>query len=423
MTENEKTGKKEWDTHELTKAIGELYCSEEYQDLVSQNQEQTLMQMAGCERNETAHSAFLAKLFQTKPCSRGNSDSPLLYFLRLLAHKAKEQSSNENVQLSTLMPTDLWDNIVINNCKVEVVRVRTEAVTTAEEADGRADIVIDCRITCSSADKPYLLRIVIENKIDSNEGWKNYTDKNGNQGTIGQCEKYVKYYDEETVKMWTGIRDNIFVFLSPTSPETLSSSRFIKITYTDLLRHVLKVVLKQRSAYDENMAEALEEYIKTISSPQNNPIIAMDEEYIKLAKKFFYKNKELISMVVRAVADEAMKEELEAAQTVQPEYKVTYNGKSYNEYTKLNKLAYQAVWLLAESGASVNVIKSIFANIRPKKGLLLTSDSGQNKGEKISIQGTDYWVPTNIWAERSNYVKNLLEVFDIFPGLSYDILD
>jgi len=149
----------------------------------------------------------------------------------------------------------------------------------------------------------------------------------------------------------------------------------------------------------------------------------MDEEYIKLAKKFFAKNKELISRVVKAVADEAMKEELETAKTVQPEYKVTYNGKSYNEYTKLNKLAYQAVWLLAESGVTVNAIKSIFANIRPKKGLLLTSDPGQNKGEKISIQGTDYWVPTNIWAERSNYVKNLLEVFDVFPGLSYDILD
>lgn len=149
----------------------------------------------------------------------------------------------------------------------------------------------------------------------------------------------------------------------------------------------------------------------------------MDEEYIELAKKFFKKNEELISRVVETVAENNLKKKLKIAQNAQAEYLVTYSGKSHNGTTKLNKLAYQAVSLLVDNGATAAEINDIFSSIFPKKDFLLLSNPGQNKGKKISIQGTDYWVPTNIWAAQSNYVKNLLGIFYDLPDLSYETFD
>lgn len=151
-------------------------------------------------------------------------------------------------------------------------------------------------------------------------------------------------------------------------------------------------------------------------------MIAMDEDFIKLAKQFFQKNKELIRQIAFVINDEDTRNSVQKALNHKPGYVVTYKNASYPKPTKLNKLAYQIVYLFERSGMDYKKIEGMFCKIRPN-GFLLKKASSAYEGEKISIKGTDYWVPTKIWASDSHYVRKLFEMLRSNPDLSYEELD
>lgn len=398
---------------ELTKAIGDWYRSEEYRQLMSLNNRETFMHMSKIDRDEEIHSSFLAQIFRTIPCQSISSDwteSSVLLLLRLLAVKAQQQVMNDDIiKISDLMDTSLWNNILTNNCKVQVLRVKTEDYTHGDERNGRADILIDCEIRYPYGEAPFKIRIIIENKIDSKEGKE-------------QCRKYYDYYDkngESRVKKHAGITHNIFVFLSPHSPEKISDNHFIKIEYSDLLHHVLRPILNNAQLYSEEFTQSLDMYIKTITSYKNSPI-AMDEEYIKLARRFYEQNEQLITNVVEAAAGKEAKENLRKARSSQADYTVTYqyNGAAYSSSpTKLNKLAWQMVKVLVDAGWTAKDIQAQFEDVFPKSDFLATSDDGRS--EKVTIQGSDYWVKTGVWNTDGSHTKKLFELFGEISGLTY----
>lgn len=408
---------------ELTQAIGDMYRSDEYKALMSMNNQMTLMHMLKIDRDEETHSAFLSHVFRTIPSQQVNSienipvESPVLLLMRLLAMKAQQQvelcDSVNRLVLSDLMEKSLWSNLMTNDCSVSLSKVKTEDYNQTDSQKGRADIVIDCYVKYNDGSDPFKVRIVIENKIDSKEGQ-------------GQCKKYYDYYDnnhQSKVMIRDGVKENIFVFLAPHSPKETSDKHFIKIEYTDLLRYVFRPMLNNRSAYSENILQAIEIYLKTITSPKNDQI-AMDEEYINLVKRFFNNNEQLIEQVIEVVAGETTKKKFRDAKAKRTKYQVEYkhNGTLYKypESTPLSKVALQVASVLAGAGWSVDEIEAEFGGLF-KSGRFL-NDQQINKAEEIEIDGKKYWIKNNVWTEASNtsnYAKRLFEKINDIAGLSY----
>ncbi|MBD5265462.1 MAG: PD-(D/E)XK nuclease family protein [Bacteroides sp.] len=407
--------------NQLVELIAACYESEEFHQLESLNKKETFMQMTGRDRDEEAHSAFLARVFAAKPSTTSQTDHPVTYLLRLLAKNAQRQAetSEPPVSVSDLFPSDLQTHILTNTCDVEVVRVMTEDATTGDEQQGRADIVVDCKVSYHNGASPFLVRIVIENKIGSHEG-------------KDQCKKYYEYYeikDNSIIKRCSNIKYNIFAFLAPVYPDKrLSSEHFIKITYTELLHSVLKLIKLHRHSYDETFSVALDEYINTITSPKSN--IAMDSEYEELAKQFFIKNKELIEQVIEVAAGDEVKAKFNDAIKKRQKYAVTYectgaDGQKHtykfdDAPTNINRLGIQMVSVLAQSGKTADEIKLLFDNVFPKKDFLLEKED--KKAEKITISGKDYWVATNVWADGAAHTKKLMDKFNEIEGMSYTIV-
>lgn len=409
---------------ELTQAIGEMYRSDEYKALMSLNNQMTFMHMLKIDRDEETHSAFLSHVFRTIPSQQVNSfennpvESPVLLLMRLLAMKAQQQvescDSINKMTLSDLMEKKLWSNLMTNECSVSVSKVKTEDYNQTDSQKGRADIVIDSYVKYHDGSEPFKVRIIIENKIDSKEGQ-------------GQCKRYYDYYDNNhnsKVMARDGVKENVFVFLAPHSPESTSDKHFIKIDYSDLLRYVFRPMLNNRSAYSENILQAIEIYIKTITSLRNNQI-AMDEEYITLVKRFFAKNEQLIEQVIEVVAGESTKKKFREAKATRTKYRVEYkhNGTLYEypvEDTPLSKVALQVAYVLARAGWTANDIEAEFGGLF-KNGKFL-NDQYIDKAEEIEIGGKKYWIKNNVWTETSNtsnYAKRLFEKISDIEGLSY----
>lgn len=407
--------------NQLIELIAAWYESEEFHQLESLNKKETFMQMIGRDRDEGAHSAFLARVFAAKPSTTSQTDYSVTYLLRLLARNAQRQAETEDQSVADLFPADFQRDILTNACDIEVKHVMTEDATSGDDRQGRADIVIDCKVAYPNGVSPFLVRIVIENKIGSHEG-------------KDQCKKYYDYYEgiiqDSITKRCSNIKYNIFAFLAPEYPDKpLSSEHFIKITYTELLHSVLKLIKLQRHSYDETFGVALEEYINTITSPKSN--IAMDSGYEELAKQFFRKNKELFEQVIEVAAGDEVKTQFKDAIKKRQKYEVIYecvgaDGQKHTYKfdgapTNINRLGMQMVSVLAQSGKTADEIKLLFNNVFVKKDFLMRSQTHKND-EKIMIDGKGYWVATNVWAEGVAHTKKLMDRFNEIEGLSYRIV-
>ena len=191
-----------------------------------------------------------------------------------------------------------------------------------------------------------------------------------------------------------------------------------------MLRYVFRPMLNNRSAYSGSILQAIEIYIKTITSLRNNQI-AMDEEYITLVKRFFAKNEQLIEQVIEVVAGESTKKKFREAKATRTKYRVEYkhNGTLYKypvEDTPLSKVALQVAYVLARAGWTANDIEGEFGGLF-KNGKFL-NDQYIDKAEEIEIGGKKYWIKNNVWTESSNtsnYAKRLFEKISDIEGLSY----
>ena len=286
-------------------AFQKCYQSKEYHELIALRDRMTMLDIFKKSRSETIHSAMIAWCFENKEFQNIPEPS-ILFLLRLAASNAERQKDESPGDgRKRFLDGELWWSISANKIKTaQVLDVKLEEKTNG----GRSDIAIKCNV--SDGVKSYKIRVVIENKVDSKEHDE-------------QCENYEKHYSKQKEQ---DEFDNIYLFLAPREPkDKLSSNKFIKITYQELLDAVLLPMMCYKSFYSERTINYLEEYINTITSIRTNNILAMSNDTSSLLKDFFENNKDLIRAAVYSVAGE--NEELKEAFDTIDNGTITYHIK------------------------------------------------------------------------------------------------
>ena len=311
-------------------AFQKCYQSREYHELKVLSERKTLLDIFGKTRSETIHSAMIAWCFENEEFNRIPEPS-VLFLLRIAAIKAEQQKNvGSQTDRRRFMPDEIWEEVFANDIrKIAVRNVNMEESAKSPLGNGRTDITIDCCF--NDYDR---LRIVIENKVDSKEH-------------DNQCSKYERHYDNLNDGYTT-----IYIFLAPDEPKNnLSSDRFIKITYQDILDGVLYPIYASRNMYSTRTTLYLEEYINTITSIRTNKILAMSKEVNELLKDFFNNNRDLIIAAIKSVLDDndELKEKARAVMNSFTKYEVIIPGRSKEIINSHTAMAYHIAKYLAEN--------------------------------------------------------------------------
>ena len=230
---------------EIIDAIIAFNNDPEVQQLQSYYYNQTVPEIFGVSRREMSHSSLLAWLF-TPTANHGLGTRPLFQLLELYLKCYREEHK-------TCLSEKLQSAILTRSVNIISADVTTEEHISIAKAKGRADIVILCDVYIPDS-KINRLRIVIENKIYSNEH-------------DGQTQTYFDYYERQKVK--DGMEHCMYIYLTPPSIETAADCEsFVHITYQDLLDHVLERLVSQ-SNISERTKFILNEYICCLSIPAN----------------------------------------------------------------------------------------------------------------------------------------------------------
>lgn len=370
--------------------IADFYSSVEYAELKQRLATIPFMETIGKSRNETAHSSFISWFFNEEGLKH-ISISPIIAFLRLLAEKS---------ECSIQMSEELRHEILTNTVIVKSITANTEQATQSNKGNGRADIVLmlQYQIYNSTADKR--LRIVIENKIDSPEG------KN-------QCAKYYDHYSK-----LNDVESTMYVYLSPWRVDKVSDRHFIIITYQDLLLRIFEPIVKISRQLPVVISSHINEFVESITSMRTSnrrrtksyPIIAMDSKLKKLLTDFYNNNQELILAAIKAGAPDEISQGMEEGQrrnysSYEIEYSVNDRNKTVfvDSKSKLAKVfveAYCDIYPATTLPQMNEVLKKVKEN-------LISSVNGDRTYE---ITGREWYIPSGIWGDKSNYFKNLKKV-------------
>ncbi len=246
----------------------------------------TLFNILKIERNENRHSAFLAWLLDVKG-SHGMGEEPLKKFMRLLAWAEKDPK---------------YDNpFLVGNYSVENMKVETETPVKANghSKTGRIDIYIrfDYKIESvlgEGKNKLYHAHVILENKV--------YTNEHDDQ---------TKLYYDWAKQEYKGKHDQtiIGVFLAPEVPKKCSGDTsdfsYIKVTYEDVLVHVIEPLLMLEMPDEARMM--ISDYVINLGQPlqakdedgkkttaNEDTILAVSKENEGNFIKIYEENKDLL---------------------------------------------------------------------------------------------------------------------------------
>ena len=173
----------------------------------------TFPEILGVCRRELSHSSFLAWLFSSAE-SHMFGTLPVVQLLELFVKSALEQHRGDAKVLEELKYPVLTRQIELYSTVVS-----TEEYVEADGKRGRADVVVSCEARLAKEDKPIRLRVVIENKVYSNEH-------------DSQTNTYFKHYS----RVRKAGELIVFIYLSPCKQTALPEcEHFVCITYQDLL--------------------------------------------------------------------------------------------------------------------------------------------------------------------------------------------
>lgn len=187
----------------MQKRIFAMLNSEEFNDLANYYERPTYLDILGVSRKEVVHSNFLGWLFDSK-----SNHTLGDYAVRKLLEICYDYLS-QNIQRLVAM-----GNYEINNLNVSR-EIKTDH-------SGILDIFMNFNLVKgdNTSEKLY---IIIENKVESQEHDE-------------QTRKYQQWWENSDLK-----NENVLMlYLTPQLEETLSSNRFIKVSYTDLSNRILK---------------------------------------------------------------------------------------------------------------------------------------------------------------------------------------
>ncbi len=386
--------------------LQKIYSSIEYNLLMKKRSQTTYLEVMKKQRSETIFTSMLAWIFSDPDFDKGGFESllarkkgkirdskfesPILYLLRLLALKADDGQ----------IDNDLRIKIMTNELVVKVLPAKTEVSTskTKGKASDRIDLQLDCIVKDKTNFKEKNLRIFLENKVDSDEHDE-------------QCKKYYKYFTDEKIEDNKNSDYDIFVFLSIDVPKKLSSDKYIKITYQDLLDNVLTLILMQGNYYPDTSIKYLQDFINTITSLKTNGKrqIAMDKETKELLEKFYENNREIIEQAVLTCSDsDELKEALKTSQRDRTKYKLRYKGKEIGNNIPKSKVALTAITHLKKIGKTPEDIKDLLKNC----GSFWSTSNGITGYTDLVDFGDDgqYWVHTQRY--KGDTFKTLVETLE-----------
>lgn len=243
-----------------------------------------MMEIMGVDRDENAHSNFLAWLFENE--ETGKHACKLL--IELLQQEAKE--ADKKGKEKVIKRLENLANISIEKIsKVKVVREDYICLVDGNtKMEGRCDVVI----IASIGDLEY--RIIIENKVKSEEKnscwkekkedrWCNCTTK----PIIGQTQFYHNYYSPKEEY------ENIYVFLTlPNKPDPTCSS-FFHIDYQDIMDNILIPI---KDIASESTISQIDDYIKALGiNYSQDEVMAVSPELKMLANQLLETNKNVLN--------------------------------------------------------------------------------------------------------------------------------
>ena len=272
---------------EMMKELAEKFKnSETVKALDRYFSEKSMMEVLGVDRDENAHSNFLAWLFENEVT--GKEACRLL--IEILNRKAEQKE---------IIP-QTFSNLCVT--KVQVIREdyvcsqytkkgdsisECESNQNGERVEGRADLLINI-----NNGEAY---IVIENKVLSKEeckwcstkdkpGKANKTDiENAGGSSLWQTQFYRKYYSKNNYK------DKVaFVFLTlPNQEETQPNQEakckdFIHVTYQDIMDSILVPVLGGLACSNHPTEEIqIKDYIKALGIRYSQDEVMAVEPYFR----------------------------------------------------------------------------------------------------------------------------------------------
>lgn len=220
--------------------------------------EPTFFEIISKQRSENTYSSFLKWMFQSSSNDL-NSVSPILLLLDILVKRGEEQKQQNKIvyiddnfkkqivtrdfQLNSIeVETEKSVGVLVNELKQKWQETENsvDQELLIKKCQDRIDIFIKCHL-----DNNQELQIIIENKIDSNEGLNKKQVKTG-------CDVYDKslqtsrYYvatkrkNQETLKQ-------LYVYLTPSLNNECECANFIKITYQDVIDGIIVPMLSTTS--------------------------------------------------------------------------------------------------------------------------------------------------------------------------------
>lgn len=187
----------------MQKRIFTMLNSEEFNNLVNYYERQTYLDILGVSRKEVVHSNFLGWLFDSK-----SNHTLGDYAVRKLLEVCYDY-----------LPQNIQGLVAMGNYEISNLNVSREIKT---DNSGILDIFMNFDLfkDDNTSEKLY---IIIENKVESQEHDE-------------QTLKYQQWWENSDLK-----NENVLMlYLTPHLGETLSSNRFIEVSYTDLSNRILK---------------------------------------------------------------------------------------------------------------------------------------------------------------------------------------
>lgn len=392
------------------------------QKLIARFLTPTLFDIIDKHRSETAHTNFLKWLFNIQFLDSENCPNPIHGLIRILCRRALEQNKYPELGDSKTIES-LRKASYISLSNIRIVKVTAEYPCPGvrykskqkddKDNKGRVDILIESILKIND-NTQIPLNIVIENKVTSRQHdlqtWKYYSYFQGETSDKPEdiiiVEPRVKEKNEQ----------NIFVFLTPNNPDEVKPdcNHYIIINYQDIMNEILEPI---RSSINLSQRDKIfiEEYIRNLSIPhidkEKSNIMCLPPEDKILLKEFYEKNKRLIKLSLKALAESADDDDdsqesarntlvaIEELESKRKHFRLIIDNKTVVPSNNMRNIQEDVVKYLLKCGESIENIKKIFPfwrndsiyteqeakNLNPQKRreIFINEKDANKKGAKI----------------------------------------
>lgn len=374
----------------VKESIQKFYNVPNNKTLIEKYLQESLFDVIGKNRSESAHTNFLKWFFSQDEWNL----QAIRCFLKLICANA-ENNGLLDYRTDHLANID-WDKSEVQLWGKEPIRSEYPCVCMVnnKKQTVRVDLVMNFEVRTESNRSEYL-KIVLENKIDSPETndqtWKYYvyfsndniecSQRQGDKSSIRPCKKKKTRYKAEADET------QLFVLLSPyTEVESKSPrdicNKYVRVSYQELYDDVLKEIFQKISKKDETKRKLvfLESYMHNLTSPvmygkDNKKNMAFEKEDLEALQKFWNENLSLFSMAAEAVVKYSTNaEEVEAVSNVRRAIQTLNSKSSYYdlrlpdgrvyEGLLMKEAAHKIVSYLLKNKHEVNDIKTLLPDSR-----------------------------------------------------------